>query len=256
VGFRETSFLPCYGLAEHVVAATFAPRGRRPRVEQMPADDVTARPPVALKTGAAGSAAMLVSCGSPFPGHHLRIVDQHGRDLAERHVGEIALAGPSVMLRYYKQDALTAATLRDGWLYTGDLGYVSGGELFVCGRLKDIIIVNGRKYHPQDLEWGLEDLAGLRRGRVVAFGTPRHGEPDRVVIVAEPSGTVASDILSDDIRRRVADLCGLSVDDVVLLRNGTVARTTSGKVQRTEIKARYECGELVGVEGDHGGLGA
>jgi fatty-acyl-CoA synthase len=199
---------------------------------------------------------MLVSCGRPFPGHHLRIVDQHGRDLAERHVGEIALAGPSVMLRYYKQDALTAATLRDGWLYTGDLGYVSGGELFVCGRLKDIIIVNGRKYHPQDLEWSVEDLAGVRRGRIVAFGAPRVGGPDRVVIVAEPSGTVAPDILSDAIRRRIADVCGLSVDEVVLVRNGTVARTTSGKVQRTEIKARYECGELVGVEGDHGGLGA
>jgi fatty-acyl-CoA synthase len=160
------------------------------------------------------------------------------------------------MLSYYKQDALTAATIRNGWLYTGDLGYVSDGELFVCGRVKDIIIVNGRKYHPQDLEWGMEDLAGVRRGRIVAFGAPRHGGPDRVVIVAEPSGTVASDILSDAIRRRIGDLCGLSVDDVVLVRNGTVARTTSGKVQRAAIKARYERGELVGAGVDQGGLRA
>jgi len=256
VGFRETSFLPCYGLAEHGVAAAFAPRGRRPRVEQMPTDDLTDRRPAASNNATAGSAAMLVSCGRPFPGHRLRIVDQHGRELPERHVGEIALAGPSVMLSYYKQDELTAATLRNGWLYTGDLGYVSDGELFVCGRVKDTIIVNGRKYHPQDLEWGLEDLAGVRRGRVVAFGAPRHGGPDRVVIVAEPNGTVASDILSDEIRRHIADLCGLSVDDVVLVRNGTVARTTSGKVQRAAIKARYERGEFVGVGVDHGGLRA
>jgi fatty-acyl-CoA synthase len=256
VGFRETSFLPCYGLAEHGVAAAFAPRGRRPRVEQMPTDDLTDRRPAAPNNATAGIAAMLVSCGRPFPGHRLRIVDQHGRELPERHVGEIALAGPSVMLSYYKQDELTAATLRNGWLYTGDLGYVLDGELFVCGRVKDIIIVNGRKYHPQDLEWGLEDLTGLRRGRVVAFGTPRSGGPDRVVIVAEPSGTLEPDLLSDAIRRRIADVCGLSVDEVVLVRNGTVARTTSGKVQRTEIKARYERGELVGVEGNQEGLGA
>jgi fatty-acyl-CoA synthase len=199
---------------------------------------------------------MLVSCGRPFPGHRLRIVDRHDRELPERHVGEIALAGPSVMQSYYEQDELTAATLRNGWLYTGDLGYVSDGELFVCGRVKDIIIVNGRKYHPQDLEWGVEDLAGIRHGRIVAFGAPRHGGPDRVVIVAEPSGTVASDILSDAIRRRIGDLCGLPVDDVVLVRNGTVARTTSGKVQRAAIKARYERGELVAGGGDQGGLRA
>jgi fatty-acyl-CoA synthase len=160
------------------------------------------------------------------------------------------------MLRYYEQDELTSATLRNGWLYTGDLGYVSDGELFVCGRVKDLIIVNGRKYHPQDLEWAVEDLAGIRRGRIVAFGALRPGGPDRVVIVAEPNGTVASDILSDAIRRRIGDLCGLAVDDVVLVRNGTVARTTSGKVQRTEIKARYERGEFVAIGVDQGGLRA
>ncbi len=256
VGFRVTSFLPSYGLAEHVVAATFAPRGRPPRVDQVSPDDLTERRTAIPKNGTPGSGVTLVSCGRPFPGHRLRIVDEQGRELPERHVGEITLAGPSVMLSYYKQAELTAATLRNGWLYTGDLGYVSDGELFVCGRVKDIIIANGRKYHPQDLEWGVEDLPGVRRGRIVAFGTPRHGGPDRVVIVAEPSGTVASDILSDAIRRRIGDLCGLSVDEVVLVRNGTVARTTSGKVQRAAIKARYERGELVGVGVDHGGLRA
>ncbi len=100
-------------------------------------------------------------------------------------------------------------TIRDGWLHTGDLGYLSDGELFVCGRAKDIIIVNGRKYHPQDLEWAVDDLAGVRRGRVVAFGTTERGQPDRVVIVVEPSGTVPADALTDAIRRRIGDLFGL-----------------------------------------------
>ena len=122
------------------------------------------------------------------------------------------------MLGYYKQDALTAQTIRDGWLHTGDLGYLSDGELFVCGRVKDIIIVNGRKYHPQDLEWAVDALGGVRRGRVVAFGATERGQADRVVIVVEPSGTVPSDVLAETIRREIRDLFGLYVDEVARRR--------------------------------------
>jgi fatty-acyl-CoA synthase len=243
VGFRDTSFLPCYGLAEHVLAATFPPRGRRPRIEVVSADALTAER-VAVPHDGQGPPVSLVSCGSPLPGHRLQIVGEDGRSVKERHVGEILLAGPSVMLGYYKQDALTAQTIRDGWLRTGDLGYLSGGELFVCGRAKDIIIVNGRKYHPQDLEWAVDALAGVRRGRVVAFGATDFGQADRVVIVVEPSGTVSSEVLVETIRREIRDLFGLYVADVAVVRSGTVARTTSGKVQRAATKARYESGEL------------
>ncbi len=245
VGFREASLLPSYGLAEHVLAATFSPRGRRPRVEQIAADDLTERRVAVPAAGDDQSAVTLVSCGLPLPGHQIRIVDEQGRRLGERHVGEITLAGPSVMLGYYKDDDLTRRTVRQGWLHTGDLGYLSGGELFVCGRAKDIIIVNGRKYHPQDLEWAVDDLPGVRRGRVVAFGTTRSGGPDRVVLVVEPSGTVPPAALSDGVRRRIADLHGLCVDEVVLVPRGTVGRTTSGKVQRAATKARYERGNLL-----------
>lgn len=242
-GFRDTSFLPCYGLAEHVLAATFPPRGRRPRTEIVSADDLTGRR-LAVPADGAKLSMVLVSCGSPLPGHRLQIVGEDGRCVEERHVGEILLAGPSVMLGYYKQDALTAQTIRDGWLHTGDLGYLSGGELFVCGRKKDLIIVNGRKYHPQDLEWAVDALVGVRRGRVVAFGATESGHADRVVIVVEPSGTVAAGVLTDTIRREIGDLFGLYVDEVAVVRSGTVGRTTSGKVQRAATKARYESGEL------------
>jgi fatty-acyl-CoA synthase len=193
-------------------------------------------------------AVTLVSCGLSLPGHQIRIVDEHGRELSERHVGEITLAGPSVMLGYYMDEDLTRRTVRQGWLHTGDLGYLSGGELFVCGRAKDVIIVNGRKYHPQDLEWGIDDLPGVRRGRVVAFGTTQSGGPDRVVIVVERGGSVAPGALRDAIRRRIVDLHGLYVDEVVLVPSGTVGRTTSGKLQRAAIKARYECGDLLPTE--------
>jgi len=244
-GFREASFLPSYGLAEHVVAAAFPPRDRAPRVHVVAAESLTERR--RAEPASAGPVMTLISCGSPLPGHRLEIVHADGRPVADGEIGEIRLAGPSVMLGYYRDDALTAETIRDGWLHTGDLGYLAEGELFVCGRAKDVLIVNGRKYHPQDLEWAVDDLPGIRRGRVVAFGATEDGRPDRVVLVVEPSGTVASDALTESIRRRISDLFGLYVDDVAIVPSGTVGRTTSGKVQRSLTKERYERGELLAV---------
>jgi fatty-acyl-CoA synthase len=221
VGFRATSFFPCYGLAEHVLAATLPPRNRALRVEHT-------------------SALSPVSCGRALPGHEVRVVGADGREAAEREVGEIALAGPSVMLGYYRDEESTAATIRNGWLHTGDLGFLSGGELFVCGRAKEIIIANGRKYHPQDLEWAVDDVDGLRRGRVVAFGDAQPGKGDRVVLVVETSGTATADMLADTIRRRISDAFGLFVDEIVTVPSGSIGRTTSGKVQRAATKALYE----------------
>ena len=249
VGFRATSFLPSYGMAEHVLAATFPPRGRAPRVEHLASDALTTERR-AVSAAPDEPAVPLVSCGSALPGHAMRIVGEDGRELGEREVGEVALAGPSVMLGYYKNDALTAETVRHGWLHTGDLGYISDGELFVCGRAKDVIIVNGRKYHPQDLEWAVQDVSGVRLGRVVAFGTTERGARDRVIIVVETSGAVAGDELADSVRRRVNDVFGLFVDDVVPVSNGSIGRTTSGKVQRAATKARYERGILAKRPGE------
>jgi fatty-acyl-CoA synthase len=249
-GFQETSFLPCYGLAEHVLAAALPPRGRRLRVDHLSPDDLTVRRTASnAVTGSHDEPFEVVSCGFALPGHQVRIMDARGQPSPERHIGEIALAGPSVTTGYYRDEVLTRRTIRDGWLYTGDLGYVSNGELFVCGRVKDIIVINGRKFHPQDLEWGIGDLAGIKRGRVVAFGTAERGKPDRAVIVVEPSGTVPAGRLTDAIRGRIADLCGLLVDDVVFVPSGTVTRTTSGKVRRAATKMRYERGDLVAASG-------
>jgi len=243
-GFRETSFQPSYGLAEIVLAATMSPPGRRLRVERLVADDVTVRRVATRANGTSAETVSVVACGTPLPGHQVRILDEDGRPLPERHIGEIVLSGPSVSPGYYNDADATRAAIRNGQLFTGDLGYLSKGELFVCGRVKDLIIVNGRKYHPQDLEWGVADLAGIRRGRVVAFGTTSDRGPDRTVVIAEPSGTVPASELTDAIRRRIVDVCGLVVDDVVLVPSGTVARTTSGKLRRSATKLLYERGDL------------
>jgi fatty-acyl-CoA synthase len=224
-GFRSTSFLPGYGLAEHVLAATFAPRDRPLRVERI-ADR------------------SIVSCGTPFPEHELRIVDEAGGVVPEREIGEILLAGPSVMACYYNEPGLTAEKIRDGWLHTGDVGFLSRGELFVCGRASDVIVARGRKYHPQDLEWAIEDLPGIRHGRVVAFGCAVPGAADRIVMVVEASGTVARDDLVVSIRRRVSDSFAVYVDDVGIAASGTIERTTSGKVRRAAVKARFQAGEI------------
>lgn len=220
-GFRESSFLPCYGLAEHVLAATFPPRDRVPRIEQF----------------AGGS---LVSCGRALPQHRIQIVGEDGREVSERTVGEIALAGPSVMLGYHHDPALTAETIRDGWLHTGDLGFMADGELFVCGRLKDIVILNGRKYHPPDLEWAVAGVAGVRLGHVAAFGISSHGAADRLAIVVETGSAVALAELRDAIRGRIADAFGLFVDEVAAVPSGTIGWTASGKIQRAVTRARYE----------------
>ena len=243
-GFRETSFQPSYGLAEVVLAATMAPPGRRLHVERLLADDLTVRRVATHANGTRAETVSVVACGTPLPGHDVRILDEDGSPLPERHIGEIVLTGPSVTPGYYNDVDTTRKVIRNGQLFTGDLGYLSNGELFVCGRVKDLIIVNGRKYHPQDLEWGVADLAGIKRGRAVAFGTTSASGPDRTVVIAEPSGTVPANELTDAIRRRIVDVCGLVVDDVVLVPSGTVARTTSGKIKRSATKRLYERGDL------------
>ena len=241
VGFRADSFMPSYGLAEHVLAATFGARQRAPRIDVVSSDALSESGVAAPAQADDIAAIRLVSCGRPLPGHAVRIVTEAGSAADERQVGEIALAGPSVMRGYYKDADATDLAIRDGWLHTGDLGYLSDGELFVCGRLKELIVINGRKYHPQDLEWSVERLPGVKRGRVAAFGA---GEPPRAVIVAEPTGAVPAASLTAQIRRAIGDRFGVPLGDVVLVAGGTIARTTSGKVRRTALRDSYFRGEL------------
>jgi fatty-acyl-CoA synthase len=238
-GFRASSFLPSYGLAEHVLVATFPVRDRQPRVDYISADQLSERRR-AVVDSAGGSSLAVVSCGRALPGHEIRIVGDDGEALREREVGEIALAGPSVMVGYYRNAELTEQTIRHRWLHTGDLGYLADGELFVCGRTKDLIIINGRKYHAQDLEWAIADVDGIRRGRVVAFGTAAPGACDRVVIVFEPAGIASADMAAKAIRRRISEAFGLYVNEVVSVPTGTIGRTTSGKVQRMATKSHYD----------------
>lgn len=241
-GFRPEAFLPCYGLAEHTLAATFHRVGDPWRVDHVRADELRdhRRATVCAPDDPAG--ARFVSCGRPFPGHELRIVGPDERVLPERHVGEIQLRGPSVMAGYERDPAQTRHALRHGWLRTGDLGYVAGGELFPCGRKKDLIVVHGRNYYPQDLEWAAGEVEGVRRGSVAAFGIESPEGEEQVVIVAEAAGRAADAELAASVRRRVQEATGLHLHDVVVAGRGAVPKTTSGKVRRSMVKARYLAG--------------
>jgi fatty-acyl-CoA synthase len=241
-GFRASSFVASYGLAEHSVAVALARHGIT--VDEVDGDQLIRRS-VAVPAGT-GSAHVvrLVGCGRAFPNHEFRILDEEGQPARERAVGSIVARGPSVMQGYFEDPAATAEVLRGGWLHTGDLGYIAGGELFVCGRTKDLIIRRGRKYHPPDLESAIAALPGIRASGVVVFGIQRPNEADEVVAVLEARASVARGLV-DQVRQRVRETAGLELDYVIVTPPGTVPRTTSGKVRRAETRERFETGSLL-----------
>ncbi|MBL8969968.1 MAG: fatty acyl-AMP ligase [Myxococcales bacterium] len=248
-GLRSSALLPCYGMAEHSLAVTFAGMADELRVDRVDAAALAERRAVAPADAA--PAVEVVSCGRVFAGHELRIVDELGAALGEREVGHIELRGPSVMAGYWNDPERTAEALRDGWLRTGDLGYLADGELYVCGRSKDLIIMNGRNYHPQDLEWQASQVEGVRRGNVIAFGL-HHPELGReyVVVAAELHREAeASEELGARVQAQILAALALRVDEVVLLPPGSLPKTSSGKLQRSkgaEMFARGELGKGVG----------
>jgi fatty-acyl-CoA synthase len=229
IGFRPASSLPVYGLAETTLAAAFTPLDRGARCEDVD-PDVLRTEGRAAPARAGGPARRLVSVGRAFPGSELRIVDpEHGAPLPDRREGEITLRGPSVMQGYFCDPDATADALRDGWLWTGDLGYLADGELFITGRRKSVLIRAGRKFHATDLEAAAERVPGVRRGCSAAFSVdvaPR----EQLVLVVERTRAAADDVAG--LERRVADAVaeseGLRPDRVVAVPARSVPKTSSG----------------------------
>ena len=242
-GFRREALLPAYGMAEATLAITFHPRMTplvtdRVSVEAMQRGEATASAADAAESGTQE----LVSCGVPFPEHEIKIVDERGASLPERRVGEIMTRGPSVTHGYYQNPAATAETWDDDWLHTGDLGYIADGNLYVCGRLKDLIIIRGANYYPQDLEWSVAELPGVRRDNVVAFSVQRNGE-ETLIIAAEGNSADAAS-LRKSIASKISETAGVTVGHVAVVRVGSLPKTSSGKVQRRRTKALFETAEL------------
>jgi len=245
IGFHAASLIAAYGLAEHTLAVTLGPRGRGLRVDAVRASELVASRRAVPCSPDAPDASRLVGCGRPFPDHALKVVDDEGQPVGERIVGEILVSGPSVMRGYVSGVDGTTGVVPVGWLATGDLGYLADGELFVCGRRKEMIIVGGRNYFPQDIERVVYEVPSIRAGGVAAFAATAPGRPDRAVVVVETRGPVSAAALQTEVRRRVLQATGLAVDEIVLAPNGTIDRTTSGKLRRIELRERYATGTLV-----------
>ena len=242
-GFRSEAFLPSYGLAESTLAISIHRTGQPLRTEMIDALELRQGKAIpANGAGDEGSVKEIVSCGFPLPDHQLIIVDENGRILPEREIGEIVFKGPSVTRGYYQNPEATSESWKDGWLYTGDLGFLADGELFICGRSKELIIIRGANYYPQDLEWIVRDLPGVKRGNVAAFSVNEGGD-ELLVMIAEADLREAAD-LRQTIATRILESVGLEVHRVVLVPAGTLIRTTSGKLQRRKMRQLYQQGEI------------
>ncbi|MET0390303.1 MAG: fatty acyl-AMP ligase [Polyangiales bacterium] len=240
-GFRREALLPAYGMAEATLAVTFHPRDTPFIVDRVSATAM--HDGHATQVGEDDPAALeIVSCGRAFPGHAVEIIDEQGQTLPERRVGQIITRGPSVTSGYYENPTATAQAWHDGWLHTGDLGYIADGCLYVCGRLKDLIIIRGANYYPQDIEWNVAELEGVRRDNVVAFSVQRGGE-ETLILCAEANSSDAP-ALRVAIARKVQETTGVTVGHVAVVRVGSLPKTSSGKVQRNRTKRLFEAGEL------------
>jgi 1-acyl-sn-glycerol-3-phosphate acyltransferase len=246
-GFRAESFTPVYGLAESSVGLAFPPLGRGPLIDRIQREHFM-RSGRALPAPPDDAAALIFpACGEPLPGHEIRIVDSAGRELGEREEGSLEFRGPSVTSGYYRNPEETARLFHDGWIVSGDLAYTAGGEVYITGRRKDIIIRAGRNIYPHELEEAVGNLAGIRKGCVAAFGTPDPvSQTERLVIVAETREGDASRLekLQDEIHALSVDLLGAPPDDVVLAAPHTVLKTSSGKIRRAASRELYETGDI------------
>jgi len=246
VGLRPEALVPCYGMAEATVAISFHQHGTPVRVDRVD--------PVALRGGfaaPAASGAEIVSCGRPVIGHEVRIVNERGEAAQEREVGEICFRGESVTGGYYLRPDATAEVFRDGWLHTGDLGYLVDGEVHICGRQKDVVIANGVNYYPQDIERAVCDACEIDSTRVVAFSTFAGGR-ETVVVCLEPKIGQRLPELRRAVTEAVEERVGLRVHHVALLERGELTLTSSGKVQRRKTKQAFEAGALAERKADEG----
>ncbi|MBW8873681.1 MAG: amino acid adenylation domain-containing protein [Acidobacteria bacterium] len=257
-GFRRQAFAPCFGLAEATLLVTVAGAGAGPRVAPFAAAALEqgVAVPGTPGEGPAVPSRRLVGCGTAPAGVDVRIVDpESGIPCAEGRVGEIWVAGESIAKGYWERPELTAETFgarlaaaaQRRYLRTGDLGFLAdGGELFVTGRLKDLIIIRGRNHYPQDVELTVErSHPALRPGCGAAFSVESEGE-ERLVVVQEVErrSRAAPEELVDAIRQAVAEQHDVAVHGVVLLEVGSLPKTTSGKVQRRRCRDLYLQGKL------------
>ncbi|EGD59947.1 acyl-CoA synthetase [Novosphingobium nitrogenifigens DSM 19370] len=242
-GFKANAFLPSYGLAEATLAVTLMPPAEGIRVELVEEERLSGAPRDLSRPARYRA---IVNCGVPVRGMEIEIRGENGSVLAHHHIGKVWCRGSSVMHSYFRDPESTDAALVDGWLDTGDMGYLNAeGYLFIVGRAKDMIIINGKNHWPQDIEWAVEQLPGFHQGDIAAFSIEtENGEEAPAVLVhcrvSDPEERVR---LHEQIREKVRSITGMNCV-VELVPPRTLPRTSSGKLSRAKAKKLYLAGEI------------
>lgn len=246
-GFRASSLMPAYGLAEATLAVALTRCDAGMTTLTVDADLLAAEGRVALIDVDAGNARKteLVSCGPPVHGMEVRVLNEAGSVCAEGQEGELVVRGESLADGYFGDPDRSAQTWRDGWLHSGDTGFLYEGQLYVTGRIKDLIVVNGRNHQPQDIEWVAGQVPGVRVGNVVALPVPGD-DTEGVRVVLEASQDAVAEDLARQVRQAVSRRLGLVVHDVVVLPRQGLPKTSSGKLRRSHTASLLEDGLLVG----------
>jgi fatty-acyl-CoA synthase len=241
-GFKARAFAPSYGLAEATLAVSIMPIGEGIQVELVEETELT---------GSAGAPERptrfraIVNCGKAVKDMTIEVRQEDGTPLPERAIGKVWCSGPSLMKEYFRDPESTAACLIDGWLDTGDMGYLSNGYIFIVGRAKDMIIINGKNHWPQDIEWAVEQLPGFKAGDIAAFAitTPGGEETPAVLVQCRTSDEHERVKLREQIRDKVRSVTGMNCV-VELVPPRTLPRTSSGKMSRAKARNLYLSGEI------------
>ncbi|MCC2980108.1 MULTISPECIES: fatty acyl-AMP ligase [unclassified Sphingomonas] len=241
-GFQASAFLPSYGLAEATLAVSIMPPGEGIRVELVEETQLSGVP---VGQDRPQRYRAIVNCGKPVKDMAVEIREEDGTPLPERAIGKVWCSGPSVMVGYFRDPEATDACMKGGWLDTGDMGYLSDGYIYIVGRAKDMIIVNGRNHWPQDIEWAVEQLPGFKQGDIAAFAitTPGGEETPAVLVQCRTSDDEERSRLRNEIRDRVRAVTGMNCV-IELIPPRTLPRTSSGKLSRAKARNLYLSGEI------------
>ncbi len=245
-GFKRESMMAVYGLAENSVGLAFPPLGRGPKVDTVHREKL-AQSGEAVPIEADNSDAISIpACGLPLPGHEIRVVDETGHELGDRRQGRIQFRGPSATSGYFRNDDATRVLFDGDWRISGDLGYLSEGDIYITGREKDLIIRAGRNVYPTELEEAVGTIDGIQAGNVAVFGSPDPSSgAERLIVMAESRrrGEEQQAEIKQKIIGIVTDLAGAAPDEIVLVPPRSVPKTSSGKIRRQSAKVLYETGQ-------------
>jgi len=250
-GLTAEAVAPVYGLAEASVGLLFPPLGRIATIDRVQRERFTREHRAIPAAPDDAGALRFVACGRALPGHAIRIIDEAGQEVSERIEGQLEFQGPSATRGYFRNPEQTAKLFHDGWLDSGDRAYSADGDVYITGRVKDIVIRGGRNLYPQEIEEAVGQVDGVRKGCVAVFGSPDPATgTERLVVLAEAQPTRANAkenakaMLRDAVSRAVIAAIGEPPDEIVLAPPHTVLKTSSGKVRRSACRTLYEAGAV------------